>query len=73
MSWAEEWNCLPSVSAVANSDAYLKSDPLRKLAVQDAGVAKWVIVAPGADQTLTVEVGIQQPVLTGQQTPRVRS
>ncbi len=69
VSWAEEWNCLPSVAAVANSDAYLKGDPLRKLAVQDAGIAKWVIVAPGADQTLPVEVGIQAPVLTGQQTP----
>ena len=69
VAWTEEWNTLPSVTAVANSAAYLKNDPLRKLAVQDAGIAQWVIVAPGSDQTLGVEVGIQKPVLSGQQTP----
>ena len=67
--WAEEWNCLPAVTATAQSAAYLKNDPLRKLAVQDAAIARWVIVAPGADQTLGVEVGIQKPVLSAQQTP----
>jgi ABC-type glycerol-3-phosphate transport system substrate-binding protein len=65
--WAEAWNCLPSVVAVAQSPAYIKGDQVRQLAVAEMPTAQWVIAAPGGDQIITVEVGIMGKVLSGKQ------
>ena len=65
--WAEAWNCIPPVTDVAQSQAYIKGDQVRDLAVKEMPTAQWVIAAPGGDQIINVEVGIMGPVLSGKQ------
>jgi multiple sugar transport system substrate-binding protein len=65
--WAEAWNCVPPVVAVAQSPAYIKGDQVRQLAVNEMPTAQWVIAAPGGDQIITPEVGIMGTVMSGKQ------
>ncbi len=65
--WAEAWNCMPTVKDVAQSQAYIKGDQLRDLAVKEMPTAQWVIAAPGGDQIIGTEVGIMGDVLSGKQ------
>jgi ABC-type glycerol-3-phosphate transport system substrate-binding protein len=68
--WAEAWDSLPTVIAVAQSPAYLKGDAVRTLAVNEMPNARFVIAAPGGDQILPVEQSVKAYVVSGKQSDK---
>lgn len=65
--WSEEWNNVPATKTAAASPRWVQQLPERKIALEDMGVAKWVITAPGGDKALKHQVAVGANIISRKQ------